>query len=506
MPHLELRHIGKSFPGVRALNDVSFSVEKGEIHALCGENGAGKSTLIKILSGVYPRGSYDGEFLVNGAPAHFRSIRDAEEAGIAVIYQELALVRQMTVGENIYLGNEPQRFGIIDWMTLHAQASDVLHRLGLDIDSRTPVQNLGIGAQQLVEIAKALSKRSDILILDEPSAALSDEEIETLMSILRGLRERGVTCIYITHKLREVHALADRVTVLRDGNYIGTRDITDINEHLLVSMMVGRELTEFYPRQQHTRGNPVLSVRNLTVIDPESPVRKIIDDVSFEIYNGEILGLSGLMGSGRTELLMSIFGAPPGPRTGTISVNGSPVDIRHPHDAIRYGLGLVSEDRKRYGLILQATVEHNLSLASLRQFSRTGVIESLHEGQQCREMVDELSIKVAGIDVSVNTLSGGNQQKVVLGKWLMTHPKVLFLDEPTRGIDVGAKYEIYQLMNELIDQGLAVVMVSSELPEVLGMSDRILVLHEGRLTGEFTGTDVTQEEIMLAATGHAKHA
>jgi D-xylose transport system ATP-binding protein len=506
MPHLELRHIGKSFPGVRALHDVSFSVEKGEIHALCGENGAGKSTLIKILSGVYPRGSYDGEFLVNGAPAHFRNIRDAEQAGIAVIYQELALVRQMTVGENISLGNEPQRYGIIDWMTLHARASDVLRQLGLEIDSRTPVQNLGIGAQQLVEIAKALSKRSDILILDEPSAALSDEEIETLMSILRGLRERGVTCIYITHKLREVHALADRVTVLRDGTYIGTRGIADIDEHVLVSMMVGRELTEFYPRQHHTRGTPVFSVRHLSVEDPESPGRKIIDDVSFDIYTGEILGLSGLMGSGRTELLMSIFGAPPGPRTGTMTMNGTPVAIRHPNDAIRHGLALVSEDRKRYGLILQASVEHNLSLASLKKFSRTGVIESLHEGKECREMTRELSIKVADIDVSVNTLSGGNQQKVVLGKWLLTHPTVLFLDEPTRGIDVGAKYEIYQLMNELIDQGLAVVMVSSELPEVLGMSDRILVLHEGRLTGEFTGTMVTQEEIMLAATGHARHA
>ncbi|MDH3251236.1 MAG: ATP-binding cassette domain-containing protein, partial [Ignavibacteria bacterium] len=433
MPQLELRHIGKSFPGVRALNDVSFSVEKGEIHALCGENGAGKSTLIKILSGVYPRGSYDGEFLVNGASAQFRNIRDAENSGIAVIYQELALVRQMTVGENIYLGNEPQRFGVIDWVALHANASEVLHQLGLDIDSRTPVQNLGIGAQQLVEIAKALSKRSDILILDEPSAALSDEEIQTLMAILRGLRERGVTCLYITHKLREVHVLADRVTVLRDGNYIGTRDISAINEHLLISMMVGRDLTEFYPRQHHTRGTPVLSVRNLTVHDPDIPSRKIIDDVSFDIYNGEILGLSGLMGSGRTELLMSIFGAPPGPRTGNVAVNGSPADIRHPHDAIRYGLGLVSEDRKRFGLVLQATVEHNLSLASLRLFSRTGVIESLHEGQRCRQMVDELSIKVASIDVSVNTLSGGNQQKVVLGKWLMTNPKVLFLDEPTRG-------------------------------------------------------------------------
>ncbi len=504
MLHLELRHIGKSFPGVRALHDVSFSVERGEIHALCGENGAGKSTLIKILSGVYPRGSYDGEFLVNGIPAHFRNIRDAEEAGIAVIYQELALVRQMTVGENIYLGNEPQRYGIIDWMTLHARASDVLHQLGLAIDSHTPVQNLGIGAQQLVEIAKALSKRSDILILDEPSAALSDEEIETLMSILRGLRERGVTCIYITHKLREVHSLADRVTVLRDGNYIGTRAIADVNEHLLVSMMVGRELTEFYPRQQHTRGTPVLSVHHLSVADPESPDRKIIDDISFDVYTGEILGLSGLMGSGRTELLMSVFGAPPGPRTGTMTMNGIPVEIHRPNDAIRHGLGLVSEDRKRYGLILQASVEHNLSLASLKNYSRTGVIESLHEGKVCRNMVEELSIKVTDIDVSVNTLSGGNQQKVVLGKWLMTHPKVLFLDEPTRGIDVGAKYEIYRLMNELIDQGLAVVMVSSELPEVLGMSDRILVLHNGRITGEFTGTDVTQAEIMLAATGHTR--
>ena len=501
-PHLEVRTLTKEFPGVRALDAVSFAVERGEIHALCGENGAGKSTLIKIMSGVYPSGSYEGAVWLDGEEKHFQGIRDAEAAGIAVIHQELALVPEMSVGENIFLGHEPQRYGVIDWDVLYAEAEDLLRALGLTMSPRTSVVRLGVGQQQLVEIAKALSRDAGLLILDEPTAALSDEEIETLTEILRGLKARGVTCIYITHKLDEVYALADRVTVLRDGQYVGTRRVAEVDKHGLITMMVGRELTELFPKEIHEPGAVLLAVDGMTLWDPNNPARKVVDDVGFTVRAGEILGIAGLMGAGRTELLMGIFGAWPGRRTGTISVAGRAVTIRQPSDAIGHGLGLVSEDRKRYGLVLEASVVKNMSLANLTGVARRGLVDALGEQQRTRTMARDLDLRVASMEHEARTLSGGNQQKLVLGKWLLTRPRILFLDEPTRGIDVGAKYEIYQWMNRLAAQGVAVVMVSSELPEILGLSDRILVLHEGRPAATFLRDEATQQSVMLAATGH----
>ncbi len=500
--HLELRRIGKSFPGVRALSDVSFSIAHGEIHALCGENGAGKSTLIKILSGVYPHGTFEGEVLVHGTPALFRNTRDAEHAGIAVIYQELALVPNMTVAENMFLGNEPHRGGLVETRRLYQDAARVIEEFGLHLDVQRSVRTLGIGEQQLVEIAKAVSKRSQILILDEPSAALTDEETAILLNILRGLRTRGVTCIYITHKLNEIRGLADHVTVLRDGTVIGTRETSRLSERELISMMVGRELTEFYPAVPFSHGDTALTVRNLTVHGRDGAKRKILDRITFDVRAGEILGIAGLMGSGRTELLMSIFGTPPGRREGSITIGGSEREIRSPVDALNSGLALVSEDRKRFGLILQDSVRHNLGLSSIRRFSRAGIMLPAREKQLCNSVAGDVQLAAPHIEVGVNTLSGGNQQKVVLGKWLLTKPRVLFLDEPTRGIDVGAKHEIYRLMSALVRRGVAIVMVSSELQEVLGMSHRIIVMHEGRRVAEFGRDEATQENIMLAATGH----
>ena len=502
VPHLEVRTLTKEFPGVRALDAVSFAVERGEIHALCGENGAGKSTLIKVMSGVYPAGSYEGAVWLDGEEQRFQGIRDAEAAGIAVIHQELALVPEMSVGENIFLGHELQRYGVIDWDALYARAEDLLHTLGLTMSPRTPVAHLGVGQQQLVEIAKALSRNAGLLILDEPTAALSDEEIDTLTEILHGLKARGVTCIYITHKLDEVYALADRVTVLRDGKYVGTRSVDEVDKHALIAMMVGRELTELFPKEVHEPGEVLLAVDGLTLWDPNNPARRVVDGVSFTVRAGEILGIAGLMGAGRTELLMGIFGAWPGRRAGTISVAGRAVTIRQPSDAIGHGLGLVSEDRKRYGLVLEASVVKNMSLASLADVAQRGLVDALGERQRTHAMAHDLDLRVASMEHEARTLSGGNQQKLVLGKWLLTHPRVLFLDEPTRGIDVGAKYEIYQWMNRLAAQGVAVVMVSSELPEILGLSDRILVLHEGRPAATFLRDEATQEAVMLAATGH----
>ncbi len=500
---LEIRHLTKTFPGVKALDGVSLTVQRGEIHALCGENGAGKSTLIKILSGVYPHGSYDGEIFLEGKPMHFRNIRDAEHRGIAVIYQELALVKEMTIGENIFLGQEPKKFGLIDWNTIYFRAGRLLEELGLNLNPRTPVKNLGIGQQQLVEIAKALSKNARLLILDEPTAALTENEVEILLRLLRQLRERGVTCIYISHKLGEVLSIADRVTVLRDGKSVGTATIKELDEHKLVAMMVGRELSDFFPHESSLSGEVVLEVKGLTLYESGNDHRVVVKNASFQIRRGEILGISGLMGAGRTELLMGIFGVWPGRRDGEILLNGQRLPIRQPQDAIRAGIGLVSEDRKRFGLVLQHSVAKNITLANLRKIAPKNILDENREVQFSHRFVDELGIRAPSINHEVTTLSGGNQQKVVLAKWLLTEPRVLFLDEPTRGIDVGAKFEIYQIMNRLVADGVAVVMVSSELPEILGMSHRILVLHEGEITGEFKREKASPEKIMMAATGHA---
>lgn len=497
---LEMREISKQFPGVKALNQVNLQVASGEVHALVGENGAGKSTLIKVLSGVYPTGSYDGEIFIDGQCYRFHNIHEAEEAGIAVIYQELALIKEMDIGENIFLGNESVTMGLIDWNNLYHKSIQLLNRVKLSIPVHRKIKDLGIGQQQLVEIAKALSKKARILVLDEPTASLTESETKTLFNILRELKSQGVTCIYISHRLGEVFQIADRVTVLRDGNTIGTHPVSELTEGKIIEMMVGREIKTLFPRETREFGEVLFSVKNLCAEDPNHPGQLLLKNISFDVKVGEILGISGLMGAGRTELVTSIFGAFPGKVTGSVYLSNQKLNIKSPLDAIRNGLGFVSEDRKRYGLILKMRVVENITLASLKKLSR-GLINHDQEVVFGQKYVNELAIKTPSLETETNNLSGGNQQKVVVAKWLMTEPKVLFLDEPTRGIDVGAKVELYEIMNNLVRQGLAVIMVSSELPEILGMSDRILVMHEGRITGELPGIGTNQEQIMQLATG-----
>jgi D-xylose transport system ATP-binding protein len=503
---LEMRDITKTFPGVRALDGVSFDLHAGELHALVGENGAGKSTLMKVLGGVYPFGSYGGEVRIGGAVRRFTSVRDAENAGIAVIFQELSLIKELTIGENIFLGREPRRFGIIRWEELYSRAQKLLDELNLALDPRTPVGHLGIGQQQLVEIAKALSQEARILVLDEPTAALTGEEVETLFRILRDLRARGVGMIYISHKLDEVFRMSNRITVLRDGRTVGTKPAKELDEARVIALMVGREVGDIFPAAEHERGEVVFEARNMTVEDPNVSGKLLVKNVSFKVRRGEVLGVAGLMGAGRSELLMGIFGAWPGRVSGEVYVEGKHVRINRPSDAIRQGIGFVTEDRKRFGLVLDQTILNNMTLAGLRRLSGRFVTDVDAEAAAGERAKRELRVKANSVFTVVGTLSGGNQQKVVLAKWLLTNPRVLFLDEPTRGIDVGAKQEIYAQINRLAKEGLAIVLVSSELPEVLGLSDRVLVLHEGRVTGEFKREEAGPEAVMSCATGHTQRA
>lgn len=499
---LEMNEITKEFPGVKALDKVTFNVKKGEIHALCGENGAGKSTLMKVLSGLYPSGNYTGTISVEGKEQAFKTIKDAEKAGISIIYQELALVRQMTVAENLILGNEPATFGIIDQNKMIQECEKWLAEVGLKgVSPDTVTGTLGIGQQQLVEIAKALSKNAKILILDEPTAALTEQEVKILLSILKEFKERGVTCIYISHKLGEVFEIADTITVLRDGKTVTSQRTSDLTEDKVIAYMVGREIKDRYPRMKANPKETMLKVDDYTVYHPELPDKKVIDSVSFQVRKGEILGIAGLMGSGRTELVMSLFGAYAGFSQGAIELDGKAVKNKSVKHAIENGLALVSEDRKKFGLVLNMDIQNNVTLPSLRRISSYGMINQNEEIHSGNHYLKQLRIKAPSVETVVGTLSGGNQQKVVIGKWLMTKPKVLILDEPTRGIDVGAKLEIYNIMNELVNEGVAIIMISSELPEVLGMSHRILVMSEGRFTGEFLAEEATQEKIMRAATG-----
>jgi ABC-type sugar transport system ATPase subunit len=505
-PLLEMRSITKSFPGVRALDGVSFALNAGEIHALVGENGAGKSTLIKILAGVYPHPEYGGEIILDGSERRFAHVRDSEKFGVAVIYQELSLVKDLSVAENVFLGREPGRFGVINWDELYSRAQKLLSDLHLTIEPRTPVRNLGIGQQQLVEIAKALSQEARILVLDEPTAALTDAEVETLFGILNKLRAQGASMIYISHKLDEVFRISDRITVLRDGRAISTDVTTALDEAGVIAKMVGREVGQIFPQATHDRGDVVFEARNITVEDPDVPGKLLVDRVSFSSRKGEVLGIAGLMGSGRTELLMAIFGAHAGRKSAEVFVGGKLVEVKQPSDAIKHGIGFVTEDRKRYGLILDQTVLRNMTLAGLRRLSGQFITNEDAEAVAGERAARELRIKATSVFTVAGTLSGGNQQKVVLAKWLLTNPRVLFLDEPTRGIDVGAKQEIYAQINSLAEKGIAIVLVSSELPEVLGLSDRVIVLHEGRVTGEFTRAEATPEAVMSCATGHIRQA
>jgi D-xylose transport system ATP-binding protein len=505
-PLLEMRDITKSFPGVRALDGVSFDLHAGELHALVGENGAGKSTLMKVLGGVYPHGTYGGEIVIDGEVRRFSSVRDAEHAGVAVIYQELSLIKELSIGENVFLGREPRSFGVVRWEELYSRAQKLLDELHLKVDARTPVGHLGIGQQQLVEIAKALSQEARILVLDEPTAALTDAEVETLFHIVNKLKARGVGMIYISHKLDEVFSMSERITVLRDGRTVGTKPTAELDEPRVIALMVGREVGDIFPDAVHERGDTVFEVRNMTVEDPNVRGKLLVKNVSFSVRRGEVLGIAGLMGAGRSDLLMGIFGAHSGRTTGEVYVEGKRAQITRPSDAIKYGVGFVTEDRKRFGLVLDQTILNNMTLAGLPRLSGRFVTDVDAEAAAGGRAMKDLKVKANSVFTVAGTLSGGNQQKVVLAKWLLTNPRVLFLDEPTRGIDVGAKQEIYGHINRLAGEGMAIVLVSSELPEVLGLSDRVIVLHEGRITGEFKRTEATPEAVMSAATGHTLSA
>jgi D-xylose transport system ATP-binding protein len=494
---LEMRAITKRFPGVLALDGVSFDLKPGEIHALVGENGAGKSTLMNILGGVYPHGTYDGDIHIDGEIRRFDSVRASERAGIAVVHQELSLVPEFSIAENVFLGREPRRFGVIRGEEIHSRAQHLLDELHLMLDAHTPAGDLGIGQQHLVEIAKALSRDAHILVLDEPTAALTESEVDVLFGILRRLRDAGRGMIYISHKLGEVFALADRITVLRDGRAVSTDDARALDSRQLIARMVGREIGE----QTSPSARSGRDVRSPIVFEARNvSVAHRVRDVSFRVRRGEVLGIAGLVGAGRSELLMAIFGAHAGRTHGEFFVDGSRVAIDAPSDAIAAGIGFVTEDRKRFGLLLEHTIVTNLTLAALKRIAGPLITDVDAETAAGERSMKELRIKATSVFTVVNTLSGGNQQKVVLAKWLLTDPKVLFLDEPTRGIDVGAKQEIYAQIDRLAAEGMAIVLVSSELPEVLGLSDRVLVLHEGRLTGEFSREEATAEAVMAAAT------
>lgn len=501
---LEMNHITKEFPGVKALDNVSFEVERQQIHCLVGENGAGKSTLMKVLSGVHPYGSYDGKIYLDGELQKYGSTQDSEKAGIAVIYQELALVPEMTVYENVFLGHEIRNGINVDINETIKQTVKILKKVRLDVNPGTKVKHLGIGKQQLVEIAKALSRDAKLLVLDEPTSALNETDSENLLDLLRDLKEEGVTSILISHKLQEVIAVADKVTVLRDGLSVTTLDNNngEVNEDVLIKHMVGRSIENIFPaREQKEFGDVIFEVKNWNAFDPFRQ-RKILEDVNIKLRKGEIIGITGLMGAGRTEFALSLFGNTPGYRVdGEIFLKGEAAKFSHPGKAIKSGFAYVTEDRKGNGLILVQDVKSNITIANLRRILNYGmVIDENAEIKDAREYTSSLDIKTPSIEQKVLYLSGGNQQKVSLAKWLYVAPDVMIMDEPTRGIDVGAKFEIFKIMNELVRQGMSIIMISSELPEILGMTDRIYVLSSGKITGELNTKDADQEMVMRYAT------
>ncbi|WP_139904928.1 ATP-binding cassette domain-containing protein [Clostridium thermarum] len=500
---LEMKNITKVFPGVKALDSVNLQVKRGEIHCLIGENGSGKSTLMKILSGVYPYGEYSGDIIFNGKVQKFSGIKDSESVGIATIYQELALIPEMTVYENIYLGHEIKNGRVIDWNETITKAEEMLKKVKLNISPTAKIKDLGVGKQQLVEIAKALSKDVKLLILDEPTAALNENDSENLLNLIKELKEHGVTSILISHKLKEVTAIADTITVLRDGKTITTMDANAelILENKIIKHMVGREIEDIYPKRKKKQfGDNVLEVINWSAYDPKLG-RTILKNVTLNVRKGEIVGIAGLMGAGRTEFALSLFGnAKDYDVDGDLYVDNEKKQFKSPSDAIHAGIAYVTEDRKGNGLILINDIRTNISLANLKELAKNGVINDNEEVKIANEYKASIGIKAPSIEQKVGNLSGGNQQKVSLAKWLFAKPKILILDEPTRGIDVGAKYEIYTLMNELVQQGMSIIMISSELPEVLGMSDRIYVMSEGRIVGEMLQEEATQEKIMKLAT------
>ena len=504
---LEMKNITKTFPGVKALDNVNLQVEEGEIHALVGENGAGKSTLMNVLSGIYPYGTYEGNIIYNGEICKFNTIKDSEEKGIVIIHQELALIPYMTIGENMYLGNERGKSFSINWNETYGEADKYLKIVGLEESSRTLIKDIGVGKQQLVEIAKALAKHAKLLILDEPTASLNEDDSQALLDLLLKFKEQGMTSIIISHKLNEISYVADKITVIRDGSTIETLDkkVDDFSEQRIIQGMVGREMTDRFPKRPDVRVGAVsMEVKNWTVYHPLYSERKVVDNVSFKIHKGEVVGISGLMGAGRTETARALFGADP-KQSGKISVMGKDgqlheVTINSPQDAVKYGIGYLSEDRRRYGCVVQKSVTENTTLATMEEFTNGIFINKAKEKKVAEKYVNELATKTPTTDQLVVNLSGGNQQKVVIAKWLTRDSDILIFDEPTRGIDVGAKNEIYKLMNKLAAEGKSIIMISSEMTEVLRMSDRIIIMCEGKVTGCIDISEATQENIMDKAT------
>ncbi|MDD3361285.1 MAG: sugar ABC transporter ATP-binding protein [Hespellia sp.] len=497
---LEMKNITKTFPGVKALDNVNLQVEEGEIHALVGENGAGKSTLMNVLSGIYPYGSYEGDIIYKGEVCKFGKIKDSEEKGIVIIHQELALVPYMTIGENMYLGNEQGKMIAIDWNKTYDQADKYLKQVGLSESSHTLIKDIGVGKQQLVEIAKALAKKAKLLILDEPTSSLNEADSQALLDLLLAFKEQGMTSIIISHKLNEIAYVADKITVIRDGSTIETLDkkVDEISENRIIQGMVGRELTDRFPKRDNKNiGEIALEVKNWNVYHPVYADRKVVNDVSINIRKGEVLGISGLMGAGRTELAMSIFGKSYGSNiSGQLFKDGKELHLHSVKEAIDHKIAYVTEDRKGNGLILSNPIKVNTTLANLEGVSHHHVIDHDKEYAVADEYREKLKTKCPTVEQNVGNLSGGNQQKVLLAKWMFAEPDILILDEPTRGIDVGAKYEIYCIINDLVAAGKSVIMISSELPEVLGMSDRIYIMNEGKIAGELSAEEATQEKIM----------
>ena len=497
---LEMKSITKEFPGVKALSDVNFVVEEGEIHAICGENGAGKSTLMKVLSGIHPYGSYEGQIIFDGKECRHQNIKDSEKLGIVIIHQELALVPYLSIAENMFLGNERASRGIINWDETYARAAQYLEVVGLHENPNTLIKDIGVGKQQLVEIAKALAKDVRLLILDEPTSSLNEQDAQNLLDLLLRLRkEKNITSIIISHKLNEIAYVADKITIIRDGSTIETLDkrVQEISEPRIIKGMVGRDLTNRFPPREPKVGDVSMEVKNWTVYHPLYTERKVVDDVSITLRKGEVVGIAGLIGAGRTELCKSVFGRAYGTKiSGQLLIDGKEVYLNSVSEAIQAGLAYITEDRKGDGLVLSDSIKHNTTLARLDFVSERGVVDVDKEYQAADEYKKKLGVKAPSVEQTVGNLSGGNQQKVLIGKWMFTQPNIMMLDEPTRGIDVNAKYEIYCIINDLVAQGKSVLMVSSELPEILGMCDRTYVMCEGRIVGEFTREEATQEKIM----------
>ncbi|MEZ9835540.1 xylose ABC transporter ATP-binding protein [Vibrio breoganii] len=506
MSLLEMKNIVKCFGPVKALDGVSIRLEKGEILSLCGENGSGKSTLVKVLCGIYPHGEFEGTISYNGENIQPKSIADTEALGIAIIHQELTLVKELSILENLFLGAELTKYGLLDFELMHFEAELLLKKVKLSVSPETKIEDLGVGQQQLVEIAKALSKNAKLLVLDEPTAPLTESETDILLDLVKDLRSSGVSCIYISHKLGEVKAISDQICVIRDGKHIGTRKAADMSTDDIITMMVGREMKQLFPREPHDIGQVVLEAKNINAWDKANSSIPKVRNASFTLRRGEILGVSGLVGAGRTELMECLYGCYQGKHNGTFYLNGEVLNCSSSRDALNAGIAMVPEDRKRHGIVPIMGVGQNISLAGIDQFQSLGFLDESAEANAISDSIKKLTVKTPNAETAIKNLSGGNQQKAILARFLMINPSVLILDEPTRGIDVGAKYEIYKLMFQLVKKGISIIMISSELPEVLGISDRVLVMHEGRIKGDLINENLSQEIVMDCALSEGEIA